>query len=116
MVVVKFKEITFMDCVKCLGMLSMSLHFTNHAKTWLGPTFFAILKRVYREGETPDPIPNSVVKPFIGESSARETWCQDSTMRFFFKNLGFGRGFFLPAFQLPRPFDRGANEMDSPLL
>ena len=41
------------------------------------------------EVETPDPIPNSAVKHFIGESSARETWCEASKMHLILKNLSY---------------------------
>ena len=32
------------------------------------------------ESETPDLIPNSEVKAFSGEGSARATWCENSKM------------------------------------
>ena len=35
---------------------------------------------VISEEETPDPIPNSEVKLFSAEGSAREAWCENRSM------------------------------------
>jgi 16S rRNA processing protein RimM len=52
---------------------------------------------VISEEETPDPIPNSEVKLFSAEGSAREAWCEKRSMHPpIFKNPDFVRGFFLP--------------------
>lgn len=51
-----------------------------------------------RAGETPDLIPNSEVKPGIGEYSARVTWCETSKSYPFFKKPSFLEGFFFAFF------------------
>ena len=45
-------------------------------------------------GETPDPIPNSEVKPASAEDSARVTWCETRTMHLLYKKPPHSGGFF----------------------
>jgi hypothetical protein len=55
---------------------------------------------VISEEETPDPIPNSEVKLFSAEGSAREAWCEKRSMHpLYFKNPDFVRGFLFPKMQ-----------------
>lgn len=42
---------------------------------------------VHGAGETPDPIPNSEVKPCIGDGTVRETVWESSTMPHFYVGL-----------------------------
>lgn len=60
---------------------------------------------VNSEGVTPDPIPNSEVKPLSGDGTARETVWKSSTMpALFFKTQVINLGFFLPRASRSRVF------------
>ena len=53
----------------------------------------------YSGGDTPDPISNSEVKPACADGTAWETmWESKSLPKFYFLDLAFVRGFFLPFF------------------
>ena len=64
-------------------------------------TRFKHFAGVYSGGETPDPIPNSEVKPACGDGSARESVWESSTMpAFYFLSLMETSGFFFAQMSL----------------
>ena len=57
---------------------------------------------VISEEETPDPIPNSEVKLFSAEGSAREAWCEKRSMHpLIFKKPKLILGFFISKSGIP---------------